>query len=133
MCRTRRWRRVRYGGNNGSLFPQRIEGREACHEAAQERQAEERPRRQGRHGEEPQAGDRDRSLRGPQEGQEGAEAQERQEEVSEEKVLAQEEALDPTSSRQTPWLFRQTSGLPAIPAVPFRPRACGPSNASCAR
>ena len=45
--------------------------RRECNASPQEGHAEERPWRQGRNGEEPEAGDRDRSLRGAEERREG--------------------------------------------------------------
>ena len=45
--------------------------RRECNASPQEGHAQERPWRQGRNGEEPEAGDRDRSLGGAEEGREG--------------------------------------------------------------
>ena len=57
-------------------------------EAPQERHAEERTRRQRRKGEEPKAGDRDRPVRGAQEGREGSAEERRQEKSVKEIVIA---------------------------------------------
>src|SRR5262249_20039974 len=64
--------RISSGGGHGEILPQRQQGREERHGSAQEGHAQKWQRRQGRHREEPQAGDSHRPVGSAQEGQEGA-------------------------------------------------------------
>src|SRR5438105_10105205 len=64
--------RIKRRKDNGTtIFPGRIKGRRKRDAPAQEWNAQERQRRQGGQGQEPQAGDRHRPVGSPQKGEKG--------------------------------------------------------------
>src|SRR6266436_4729440 len=73
VCRLTTWCRRRSHGEESKtqIRPQRRQGRRKRNAPLQARHGEKRSRRKRRQGEKPQAGDRHRSVEGPQEGQEG--------------------------------------------------------------